>query len=80
MSESVTKFYKMDIQGIVYLVDPATSVAHLYDLESTEPPIPIGTLDWTSINSAPKIQLYSDWTDRIAAKIERNAAKATSTV
>lgn len=80
MSESIAKFYKMDIQGIVYLVDPATSVAHLYDLESDTRPIPIGTLVWTSINSAPNIQLYPDWTDRIAAKIERIASSVYDTV
>ena len=57
--------YKMDIQGIVYLVDPATSVAYTYDLAD---PTPIGTLQWTSATATPRIALYADWAARLAAK------------
>jgi len=57
--------YKMDIQGIVYLVDPATTIAYTYDLES---PTPIGTLKWSSPSLAPRIQLFDDWSARLTAK------------
>jgi hypothetical protein len=57
--------YKMDIQGIVYLVDPATTIAYTYDLES---PTPIGKLKWSSPSAAPRIQLFDDWAARLAAK------------
>ena len=60
-----TTFYKMDIQGIVYLVDPATSVAYTYDLTD---PTPIGTLQWTSATTPPRIALYTDWSARMVAK------------
>ena len=60
-----TTFYKMDIQGIVYLVDPATSIAYTYDLED---PTPIGTLQWTSATTPPRIALYDDWSARMVAK------------
>jgi hypothetical protein len=62
---TATTFYKMDIQGIVYLVDPATSVAYTYDLAD---PTPIGTLLWDSPASPPRIALYDDWPARMAAK------------
>lgn len=58
-------FYKMDIQGIVYLVDPATSIAHTYDLAD---PTPIGVLHWKSPTEQPRIALYDDWPARMAAK------------
>jgi hypothetical protein len=64
-SATPTTFYKMDIQGIVYLVDPTTSVAYTYDLTD---PTPIGTLQWTSASTAPQIKLYEDWPARMAAK------------
>ena len=57
--------YKMDIQGIVYLVDPATSVAYTYDLTD---PTPIGTLQWASATTVPRIALYADWAARLATK------------
>jgi hypothetical protein len=64
-----TTFYKLDIQGIVYLVDPATSTAHTYDLEA---PTPIGTVHWTDPAKPPQITLYDDWQTILAAK--RDAA------
>lgn len=62
---TASTFYKMDIQGIVYLVDPATSVAYTYDLID---PTPIGTLQWASSTTPPRITLYPDWSARMAAK------------
>jgi hypothetical protein len=47
-------YYKLDIQGIVYLVDPNTAKAYTYDLKS---PTEIGTVVWTDPKAAPKITL-----------------------
>ena len=58
-------FYKLDIQGIVYLVDPATSIAHTYDLEA---PTPIGTVHWEDPAKPPQIALYDDWQAILTAK------------
>lgn len=71
-------FYKMDVQGIVYLVDPATAIAHTYDLTD---PTPVGTVQWTDVNATPRITLYADWAARLDAKLKasENAASATST-
>lgn len=66
-------FYKMDIQGIVYLVDPNTTVAHTYDLAD---PTPVGTVTWTDLSTGPTLTLYPDWSARLEAKLK--AAQATS--
>ena len=58
-------FYKMDIQGIVYLVDPTTTIAYTYDLTD---PVPIGTLQWSAPGTLPRISLFDDWSARMAAK------------
>ena len=65
-STTPTTFYKLDIQGIVYLVDPATSIAHTYDLSA---PIPIGTVHWMEPTKPPQISLYDDWQTILAAKL-----------
>jgi hypothetical protein len=70
-------FYKMDIQGIVYLVDPVTAIAHTYDLTD---PTPVGTIQWTDVTAAPRITLYPDWTARLDAKLKASGpAAATAT-
>jgi hypothetical protein len=71
-------FYKMDVQGIVYLVDPVTTIAHTYDLAD---PTPVGTVQWTDVNVNPRITLYPDWAARLDAKLKaaEDAASATST-
>lgn len=51
-------FYKLDIQGIVYLVDPTTGRAYTYDLEN---PTEIGTVSWTNPKSEPTLTLRADW-------------------
>lgn len=51
-------FYKLNIQGIVYLVDPATSTAYTYDLIA---PTEIGKVIWTDIKADPRIELHADW-------------------
>jgi hypothetical protein len=60
-----TTFYKLDIQGIVYLVDPATSIAHTYDLEA---PTAIGAVSWTDPTAPPRIVLYDNWQEILTAK------------
>lgn len=68
-------FYKMDVQGIVYLVDPATAIAHTYDLAD---PTPVGTVQWTDVNAPPRITLYPDWAARLDAKMTAVAATAAA--
>jgi hypothetical protein len=65
MSAAATTFYKLEIQGIVYLVDPATAIAHTYDLAD---PTPIGRVLWNSPATLPRITLFDDWEARLAAK------------
>ena len=60
-------FYKLDIQGIVYLVDPATAKAYTYDLAE---PTEIGKVVWTDMKSNPTIELLPTWKEILAAKIE----------
>jgi hypothetical protein len=59
-------FYKLDVQGIVYLIDPATSIAYTYDLEN---PTEIGRLQWTNPAEKPTLQLRDDWEAIMAAKM-----------
>jgi hypothetical protein len=77
---STTTFYKLDIQGIVYLVDPTTSIAHTYDLES---PTAIGNVVWKDPAVPPQIALYDNWqeilTAKRAAKVISDAAAAATT-
>jgi hypothetical protein len=64
-------FYKLDIQGIVYLVDPATAKAYTYDVKS---PTEIGTVVWADPKAAPSITLLPNWKDILTAKIETTVA------
>ena len=67
-------FYKLNIEGIVYLVDPTTSKAYLYDLSDlTE----IGKVIWTDPKQDPKMELLSNWSAILAAKLESSASVAT---
>jgi hypothetical protein len=59
-------FYKLSIQGIVYLVDPVTSTAYTYDLKA---PTAVGTVIWADPKAEPRIELNSDWKDTLAAKL-----------
>ena len=68
-------FYKMDVQGIVYLVDPATAIAHTYDLAD---PTPVGTVQWTAVDTAPRITLYPDWSARLDTKLKAVGPTATA--
>jgi len=62
-------YYKLDIGGIVYLVDPTTAVAYTYDLTD---PTEIGKIIWTDSKAAPRIQLVDNWASVLAAKLAVN--------
>jgi hypothetical protein len=64
-------FYKLDVQGIVYLIDPATSIAYTYDLTD---PTEIGRLQWTDPTAKPTLQLRPDWETIMAAKMTAHQA------
>ena len=64
-------FYKLDIQGIVYLIDPATTKAYTYDLAN---PTEVGTLVWKDPKAPPSIELKSDWLSILTAKLEAQPA------
>lgn len=60
-------FYKLDIQGIVYMVDPNTAKAYTYDPVN---PTEIGKVIWVDTKSTPKIELLPNWKEILAAKID----------
>lgn len=60
-------YYKIDIQGIVYLIDPTTLKAYTYDLSN---PTEIGKIVWTDPKSAPKIVFVDNWESVLRAKLE----------
>jgi len=65
-----TTLYKLNIDGIVYLVDPVTSKAYTYDTtDLTE----IGRVLWTDPKQPPKIALLEDWAAILAAKLDKKA-------
>jgi len=66
MTEKPTTFYKLDIQGIVYLVDPATATAYTYDLANPER---IGQVLWTDLAAPPRIEFRPDWEAFLQAKL-----------
>ena len=68
-------FYKLDIQGIVYLVDPTTSNAYTYDLSS---PTMIGKILWTDPKAAPTIELLPTWQEILQTKLDSVVLPATS--
>ena len=70
-------FYKLDVQGIVYLIDPASSIAYTYDLES---PTKVGSIQWENPTVKPILHLYSNWETVLAAKMSAHTAAPTSTI
>jgi hypothetical protein len=68
---SARSYYKLDVQGIVYLVDPTTSLAYTYDLEN---PTEIGKIVWTDLKEAPEINLREDWKEALASKLASTPA------
>lgn len=69
-------FYKLNIQGIVYLVEPATSKAYTYDLTD---PTEIGTVSWADAKQEPILTLCPTWVAILAAKVDKSAAAAATT-
>jgi hypothetical protein len=63
-----TTFYKMDIHGIVYLIDPQTSNAYTYDLDH---PVKIGKVDWKNPKQAATILLEENWKEILQKKMTR---------
>lgn len=74
MSSSQRTYYKLEIGGIVYLVDPATSLAYTYDLTT---PTQIGTVTWTNPKGIPQLQLRDDWQAVLDAKLAGSAPPHT---
>lgn len=66
MNASPRTYYKMEIGGIVYLVDPATSMAYTYDLSA---PTHVGQVTWTDPKTPPQLTLRPDWQTMMAAKL-----------
>jgi hypothetical protein len=64
-------FYKLDIQGIVYLIDPVTTKAYTYDLSN---PTEIGTLVWNDPKAPPSIDLKPEWVSILTLKLEAQPA------
>jgi len=60
-------YYKLDVQGIVYLIDPVTSKAYTYDMAD---PTEIGKIVWLDPKEAPIIQLLPEWSSILAKKSE----------
>ncbi len=61
-----TTFYKLDVEGIVYLVDTTTADAYTYDMTS---PTRIGRIIWTDVKEPPRIELLPDWEAIMTAKL-----------
>jgi hypothetical protein len=74
-AKAIRTFYKLDIQGIVYLIDPSTSIAYTYDLDD---PTEIGRLRWTDPTEKPTLQLHLDWETVMATKMSAHVATHTA--
>lgn len=59
-------FYKMEVSGIVYLIDPATAMAYTYDLSA---PTHIGHVQWVDPKTPPQLTLRPDWASVMTAKL-----------
>jgi hypothetical protein len=53
--ESPSKFYKLPIKGMVYLVDPETAIAYLYDSVA---PVAVGSIHWINSTQVPELTLF----------------------
>ena len=62
-----TCYYKLLMNGIVYLVDPHTAIAYTYDVTS---PLAIGTVEWLNPDEQPVLTLYPNWRELQAAKVD----------
>jgi hypothetical protein len=59
-------YYKLDIHGIVYLVDPVTATAYTYDLSH---PTEVGKVIWTDSKASPTLEFRADLAAMLAAKL-----------
>jgi hypothetical protein len=59
-------FYKLDIRGIVYLVDTVTTFAYTYDLSN---PTKVGKVIWTDSSKPPTIEFLPNIGDIMAKKV-----------
>ena len=64
-------FYKLDIRGIVYLVDTVTTFAYTYDLSN---PTKVGKVIWTDSSKPPTIEFLPNIADIMAKKVTEMAA------
>ena len=53
-----TTYYKLDVQGIVYLVNPANSIAYTYNISN---PVEIGKVIWSDPTSPPRMEFLPTW-------------------
>ena len=63
-------FYKLDIRGIVYLVDTVTAIAYTYDLSN---PTEVGKVIWTDTSKPPMIEFLPSIADIMAKKVTEMA-------
>jgi len=63
--QEMPQYYKLEIQGIVYLVDPVTTAAYTYDLTN---PTMIGHVIWPDASRVPHINLVDGWASILEQK------------
>lgn len=68
-------YYKLDVQGIVYLVNPTNSIAYTYDIES---PTEIGRVVWTDPSKSPSMELLPTWREIMTTKRSEKVIGATA--
>lgn len=68
LSSKSKTFYKLEINGIVYLAEPSTAIAYTYDMKD---PVAIGKISW--LTQHPQIELFDGWKDILQAKLDRDS-------
>ena len=66
MDTTTTTFYKVDIRGIVYLINPQTSEAYTYD---TVAPTKVGKVEWKNSKETPTLILQENWKETLQQKM-----------
>ena len=61
----MAELYKLEVCGIVYLIDPNTSYAYTYDIAD---PTAIGIVQWENIMTPPIIQFFPNLKEIMDAK------------
>ena len=67
-------YYKLDIHGIVYLVETTTAKAYTYDLSN---PTEVGKVIWTDNTTPPTIEFLPNIADIMAEKVTSSSAPAS---